>query len=54
MIDGRYIRKNMPYKGLVHVFRRIQGLSASFLFVVLCAFEIFLKFLVRFSKSVRF
>ena len=54
MIAGRYLRKNMSYKGLAHVFRRIQGLSASFLFVVLGAFEKFLKFLVRFSKSVRF
>jgi hypothetical protein len=43
MIAGRYLRKNMPYKGLAHVFRRIQGLSALFLFVVLGAFEKFLK-----------
>ena len=43
MIAGRYIRKNMPCKGLAHVFRRIQGLSALFLFVVLCAFENFFK-----------
>jgi hypothetical protein len=43
MIAGRYLRKNMSYKGLAHVFRRIQGLSASFLFVVLGAFEKFFK-----------
>ena len=43
MIAGRYLRKNMPYKGLAHVFRRIQGLSALFLFVVLGAFERFSK-----------
>jgi hypothetical protein len=43
MIAGRYLRKNIPYKGLVHIFRRIQGLSALFLFAVLCAFERFSK-----------
>ena len=51
MIAGRHLRKKILYNDLAHVVRRIQGLSALFHFVLLKSFS---KFLVRFSKSVRF